>query len=153
MRFSIWFSTKFDGVGRDDSTYTSFGSAKVLMTVTFPISVNFLCCHYFKQVSKFLIFESKFNFKLCSLLVEKNIPRAFATVELHWNFFFSKYVIFVFLVAPIRNTWHLFAFNFNPDTHLKFSKTSIKVSKDCLEPSRMYLSIHSLLLLFLLCSY
>ena len=88
MRFSIWFSTNFDGVGRDDSAYTSFGSAKVLMTVIFPISVNFLCCHCFKQVSKFLIFESKFNFKLCSLFVEKNIPRAFATVELHWNFFF-----------------------------------------------------------------
>ena len=36
---------------------------------------------------------------------------------------------------PAFNAVHFEWFNFNPDIYLKLSKTSIRASKDCLDPS------------------
>ena len=78
------------GLSRTVSGYMSFGRAKVITTVTFPINDSFLCFHRFKQLTKSLSFGSKLFSINLSFSLENIIPNVFADSEVHSNRRFSK---------------------------------------------------------------
>ena len=92
------------GFCHDDSAYISLRSANVLTTIIFPCKVSLLCCHCFSTTSNCFSFGSRFSLTISSLFVQKNIQRAFASLEDHTNCFLLKNVILVFFKDQIRNT-------------------------------------------------
>ena len=63
------------------------------------------------------------------------MPSVLALSLHQWNFLPWQYVLFEYFNDPAFKAVHLEAFNFNPDTQWKLSKTLISVSNDFFEPS------------------